>query len=320
MLSLAAFALSGCGGAPPQVSGIVAIADFETTACVPQEKTLQIRNNDTSEPQRVQGVMFEMGTNNDKFYKILEVSTASNVKKVVGNLAEEVLLPPGGVLSVKVAFNPKKTTAGDERQYTYLDFILNGPKLGVMQIELRGKAETAAPGCSADSGNARVFQVVSLKTILNDKDLTPNPSETDLDVTTQVKGDFKFNIDGEKVVLPLDGWPEITLQPPGQAAVPVKLDEDSPEGSFAGGELKIDDMTLAASGIPVGGVTITTGTVTISAADADGGSFSLTGSTFDETSGEMTLVVATPLTNAAFSSFPIFNGAFGAEIHLKEKK
>jgi hypothetical protein len=320
LTGLGALALSACGGSAPQVSGIVAKVSLETTACLPLEKTLKIRNNDSTEPQRVQGVMFELGTNNDKYYKITAVTVGSSVKKVVGNLEEEVLLPPGGIMAVKVVYNPKKVTVGDELQSTYLDFVLNGPKLGVIQIELDGKAPQALQGCGTASENERVFQVVDATTTINDKDLNPNPAVTALDVSTQVKGDFRFNIDGEKVTMTTDGWPEIDLKPPDQPEVPVLLGEDSPEGSFKDGDLTIDGLTLSASGIAIPDVTLTTGSATASASDADGGQFSITGKKFDESTGEMTLVLAVPLTENAFQGTAIFNGVLAAEIHLKEKK
>ena len=97
---------------------------FETSACQPLEKTLKIRNNDASQPQRVQGVLFELGTNDyDKnglqpdhlkagevythFYKIEDVTVNSTVKKAVAGEVDEVQLPPGAVMSIRVVYNPQ---------------------------------------------------------------------------------------------------------------------------------------------------------------------------------------------------------------------
>jgi hypothetical protein len=312
--------LAGCGGTPPQVSGIVALTTIETIACAPRKKTLKIRNTNASEPQRVQGVLFEMGTNEDKYFKINDVTVNGTVKKAVANLAEEIILPPGGTMAITVTYNPKAVTTGEEYHVTYLDLVLNGPKLGVMQIEIRGTAPTALEGCSPDLANATTFEVVSVTTVLDDVDLPDNPVEAPLDLNTQVEGDFKFIIDGDSVMLPAEGWPMITLKPPDTQDIPVTLSEDSPEGTFVNGVLTIEGMTLLASGIPLPNVTLTTGTALAEAADIEGGTLSRTGQAFDEATGEMTLVIALPLVNPAFSSYSISDGGFAAVIVLREKK
>ena len=188
--------LLSCGNRNVQISGIVAQASFETVACQPQEKTIKIRNNDTQEPQRVQGVLFELGTNNDKFFKVIEVSVNNNVKQAVGDLVEEVQMAPGSVLAVKVSYNPKKVTVGDETHATYLDIVLNGPKLGVMQIELLGKAPTALEGCGEGGGTGPEFDVVGVKTTLSHTGLGSNVV-SDLDIAANVQGTFQLNVDGE---------------------------------------------------------------------------------------------------------------------------
>jgi hypothetical protein len=318
MLCLVLLGAARCGTVP-QVSGIVAMTTIETVACQPRKKTLQIRNSNPTEPQRIQGVHFELGTNSKRFFKVEEVIANGRSKTAVENLVEEVMLPPGGHMDVVISYNPKVVTAEGEYHDTYLDVVLNGPRLGVMQIEIRGTAPTAMPGCSEDSGNARVFEVVKATTFIDDVDLADNPSVVELDLATQVQGDFKFIIDGDKVVLPFDGWPTVILVPPGQGDIPVTLSEDSPEGSFVDGQLTIEGITLLVTGVPLTDVTLTTGTASTEAADISTGTLSKTGVAFDEASGKMTLVLAMPLVHAAFESFPIFNGGFAAVIELKEK-
>ncbi len=316
-------ALSACGNRNVQVSGIVAIANFETVACVPQEKTFKIRNNDAAEPQRVQGVHFELGTNNEKYYKVVEVAANNKVKKAVGDLVEEIQLAPGAVMSVKVAYNPKATTSGEQRHRTYLDIVLNGPKLGVMQIELAGKAETAQEGCGADAGGDE-FEVLGVKTTLSHKDLPANVV-SDLNVATDVQGSFRINL--ETASIATSGWPTITFPLPEGSPISemeIKLAEDTPQGTFADGKLTIEGISVSGSNVVnLSGLTLTTESITIGsdrAPNVKDGTITFTGSALNETSGEMTLVIAAPLTVPPVDTVAqVGGGVFGMEIKLKKK-
>src|SRR5690606_13915817 len=110
-----------------------------------------------------------------------EVAVGNTVKQSVGNMVQEIIIPPGGIMTVKVSYNPKVVTSGEAYHNTYLDVVLNGPKLGVMQIELRGTAATAAEGCTTDGGNGQQFDVLAVRTTLSHSDLG-DPVVTDLNV------------------------------------------------------------------------------------------------------------------------------------------
>jgi len=317
--------VAGCAGEAPQVSGIVAKASFETVACQPQEKTLKVRNNNADEPQRVQGVLFELGTNPDKYFKVIDVTVNNKTKSAVNDLVEEIQLPPGGVMTVKVQYNPKKVTTGDEVHKTYLDVVLNGPKLGVMQIELDGTAPTALEGCGADSANAQEFDVIAVKTTLSHKDLPANVV-SDLDVATAVVGTFKLNVDGDKAVLPSTGWPTITFPLPAGSPISeleITLPDDSPEGTFIAGELVLEGLTFSGSNVVnLSDLTLTTGSLTITSEQAPnvaGGTITFTGSALND-AGEMTVVIAAPLTKPPVDTVAqVGGGVFGMEVKLKKK-
>lgn len=282
--------LVACGERVTQVSGIVAQASFETVACQPQEKTIKIRNNNTDSPQRVQGVLFELGTNPDRFFKIIEVRANNNVKQAVGDLVEEIQLPPGGILEVKVAYNPKRVTTGEETHATYLDIVLNGPKLGVMQIELLGKAPTALEGCGSTQGELQVFTVDHIKVTVKAASL-PNGefineipgsdidkpfqfSVTDDGVATLTSADFpNFNITGDAIP---GGKLQVTLP-------------DDTEGTFDGADLIFDPIVLSGGGVINVEGTMTTETVDVQN-DAGDISLSLTGSALAD--GKMKVVFA----------------------------
>lgn len=326
LLGLALLALAGCENRAPEISGIVAISNIETVACQPRNKTFKIRNNNDTEPQRVQGVLFELGTNEDKFFKILSVATNGTTKKVVGNLEEEILLSPGGVMEVKVQYNPKETTAEGEYHDTYLDVVLNGPKMGVMQIEIRGTAPTSLPGCTNDPTGGRVFKVLAVKTVLSHKDLGA-PVETDLDVATSVEGDLILNGPEDAVKILPEGWPTITFPLPDGAQIPeinILLSEETATSNFATGSLKFEDVMVEAPGVGVfPGLTLTTGSITLDSSQApnvSGGSITLTGSDLDS-DGKMTLVIASPLTRPPVDTEPkVGGGVFGVSLTVQEEK
>lgn len=316
--------LLGCGNRAPEISGIVAISKIETVGCQPRTKTFKIRNNNSSEPQRVQGVLFELGTNDEKFFKILSVTVNGTTREVSGDLEEEILLPPGGVMEVKVQYNPKETTAEGEYHDTYLDVVLNGPKMGVMQIEIDGTAPTKLPGCTNDPTGGRVFKIVGVKTVLSHVDLGA-PVETDLNVNTDVDGDLILSGEENAVKILPEGWPTITFPLPDGAPLPelnILLDEETTTSDFTAGALEFNDVTLSAPGVGVfSGLTLTTGSITIDSSQApnvSGGSITFQGADLDD-NGSMVLVVASPLTKPPVDTVEqVGGGVFGLVITVQE--
>lgn len=315
--------LAGCSGEAPQVSGIVAISNIETVACQPRNKIIKVRNNNTEEAQRVQGVYFEFGTNEDKYYKIIEVAANGQVKQAVADMVQEIILPPGGVLAVTVQYNPREITEGENYHDTYLDVFLNGPKLGTMQIELRGRAPTALAGCSKDTlAGGRVFEVIAAKTILSHTSLGPNV-ETVLDVNTDVEGNLVFLMDGDEATLTPDGWPTITFPlPPGNDLDELIITTTNDSISdFSSGSLDFQGLDFSGSQVVnLTNLNLTTGTVSIDSSQAPNvvdGSITFEGSDLTG-DGEMTLVVAAPLVGGILDSQEIAGGVFGLELTVKE--
>lgn len=314
----------------PQVSGIVAVSKIETIACVPREKTFKIRNNE-NEAQRVTGVYFEFGTNEDKYYKILNVHANGRDYSPNSNMVTDIILPPGAVLETTIEFNPRETTKTPENpgaEYAtlngYLSVMLGGPKLGVMQIEIQGMAPQTIEGCSKDTlENGRVFKVVAARTVLSHSDLG-EAVFSELDVSTGVNGDFVLLMDGDQATLTPEGWPTVKfpLPPNDQGIDEVDITLDS-EGTadFSGASLEFTGMTFVGSGfITLSNLTLTTGSVTVDSSQAPNvfdGSLTLQGSELDQ--GKMTLVVAAPLTVPPVDTIPsVGGGVFGLELELEE--
>ena len=302
----------------------MAIANFETPTCVAQSKTFQIRNQNSEEPQRVQGVMFELGTNDFdskghkpdtllpgedyfQYFKVEEVSVGKVVKSAVGNLVEEILLPPGGVMSVKVSYNPRVVTTGEGYHNTYLDVVLNGPKLGVMQIELRGKAPTATEGCGETQGDLKKFKVTKVKIQIEDVDQPNIPVQESTNITES----FQFAVEGSTARISKQDFPGIPVKTPSGEVTAVLADQTF-EGTFDGAKLEFSEITLSVLGsLEVKGK-LTTGTVDISSAD---GSLSVTGS--DLAGGKMKLVFGAVLPDNPLLQ-TLQGGVITAEIELEE--
>ncbi len=337
--------ISACSGTPLQLSGIVAIANLDTVACVPKAQIIQIRNSDTEQPQRVQGVHFELGTNDfDKegkkpgtlmpgedyfhYFNVDQVTVGNVTKAGVSNLVEEMILPPGGVMTIQVSYNPRAITQGEDYHNTYLDVVLNGPKLGVMQFELRGKALSAAPGCGETIGKVRPFQVLGVKTTLSHVDLG-QPVVTDLNVAEAVEGNFELNeLPDGKIVLTQTGWPRITFPLPEGAPIPdlsISLSSDSdPVTLGSDGKIAFEGLDFNGSNVvSLNNLKLTTDSITFTSAEApnvSGGSITFTGSALND-QGEITLVVAAALTVPPVDTTEkVGGGVFGMELTLKEIK
>src|SRR4030095_5481690 len=161
------------GGSGDQVSGIIAEAQFETVASSDLSKLIKVRNENTSQPQRIYGIHFEMGTNPNNYFKIEKATAGSTEFAATANVITEIIIPAGGVLEILTTYNPRAVTPAGQPHTAYMDIFLNGPKLGTLQVRLSGKAETAAPGCVAGgggSGTEHVFTVNAITVRIKDKD------------------------------------------------------------------------------------------------------------------------------------------------------
>ncbi|MFO1520102.1 MAG: hypothetical protein U1F57_10645 [bacterium] len=324
ILSILGFALTlvACSGGSDQVSGIMAEAQFLTSSCQPKSKTINIRNDNTAEPQRVQGVYFEGGTNqfgqgNSAYYKIENVTVNGNQFASTDGSVQEVIIPAGGVMAVKVTYKPKDLTAGSQRHTSYLDVFLNGPKLGIMQVKLSGESDGPTDGCGGPAGDVKKFSVTKADFDLNFADAPINGDFKRENL--QVTGDFQFTVDGSKAIMTKADFPKITLPLPNGVApissADITLADDTFEGTFDGTKLSFDNLTLVMAGIiNVPGVKLKAEALDVSGPK---GHLSLTGSALS--GGKMTVVIGVAIPSGIANLDSIAGGAVGLTLELQQK-
>jgi len=291
--------IHACSGGSNQVSGIVAEAQYQSGDCQPKTKLINVRNENTSEPQRIRGVYFELGTNNDNTYKINKVMVGENEFDAEASMVEEIIIPAGGVMSIQATYDPTANTNSGQFNTSYVDIFLNGPKLGIIQVRLKGEAS----GCtgSTPQGNAHVFNVSNLSVSI----LHSSQPGGKLDVDADVTGTFKFTEDsGAATILKAD-FPKITLHiPPDIDApihdLPVVLDDNSVTGTFASSDLEFDPFPLVAAGAVHVTGKLTTKHLTFTNTNA---SFDETGASLSSDGKTMKLVFASKLDDPNLSQF-----------------
>jgi len=302
--------LSACGGGQQQVSGIFAEAQFSTEACQPKSKIVTLRNDDTQNPQRVQGVSFEMGTNEDKFFKIDKVTIGGTDFTPSNEMVQDVIIPAGGVMSIQATYNPKRITPSGTRDTSYLDIFLNGPRLGIMQVRLSGEADTAAPGCgSGPSGTPHTFTVDKITVTINATSLAGGTFSNEI-TGSDITKPFKFTDDSGTATTLKDDFPNFNITGaalPG-GSIQVVLSDDT-NGTFDGSKLEFDPITFTA-----GGAISVTSKLTTDSVSASGsqGNINLTGSALS--AGKMKLVFAAKLDNPLLST--LNGGVVGFEMEL----
>lgn len=313
-LSFAFSAFSCGGGANEQLGGIVGEVRFNTQACVPQQKIIKIRNDDTSNPQRVMGVYFELGTNEKNYYKIDKVVVGGTEYQPDSNLAQEVLIPAGGIMSVYVTYKPRKITSGGNH-LSYLDLFLNGPKLGILQIKMNGEAATAAEGC-VDTGNEKKFKVTKVQPHIQDgQNIT-----VDANPITNITDGFKFSLsnDGE-VKIEKDGFPAISIPNPSGVDVKADLLDDTYVGTFTEADGKLDFPEVEIE-VAILNKTFETRLTTDTLQGSQGSvQMSLTGKPL-ASDGTMVVVLIAKLPTDIDQLENLKGGLFGAEIFLEEEK
>jgi hypothetical protein len=321
--------LSLACGRNTQISGIIAEAQFDTVACQPKAKIINIRNQNTSEPQRVRSIYYEKGTNAfganaEQYFKI--------EKAVIGNnefLAakpdkkdddpneiedEDMIIPAGGIMSIYTSYEPKAITQGDEGNVSYLDVFLNGLQLGTIQVRMVGKAETALPGCgSGPVGTPHNFNVTQITITIRNNSLVDSNGVIELPgETTQP---FSFVENSGEATLTKNGFPDITITGSNIPGGHTSVDLDSEVmGTSDGSQLEFSSVTLIVGGqIRVQGK-LTTESVSATNTQAPEG-IQLTGSRLS--GGNMTLVFAGKLDSDLLQS--LSGGVVGAKIELTEQ-
>jgi hypothetical protein len=196
-----------------------------------------------------------------------------------------------------------------------------------MQIELRGKAATAAEGCTTDGGTGQEFEVTAVRTTLSHKDL-PEPVVTDLVVADTVQGNLLLTeLSGGKVKILKNNWPKVTFPLPDGSpldSLEISLEEDTGEATLgADGALTFEDTAFNGSSvIHLTGLKLTTGSVTIDSSQAPnvhGGTVTFEGSPLSD-GGEIKLVVAAPLLGPPLEDTAnVGGGVFGMEITFQKK-
>ncbi|MBI2335952.1 MAG: hypothetical protein HYU97_04235 [Deltaproteobacteria bacterium] len=321
MWVLLLLALVACESSTNQVGGLIGQVNYQTFACLPQDQTLMVRNDNMQEPQRIQAVMFELGTNKDKFYKISKVVSNGVEYKSMGDIANEIIIPPGGTMEVTVTYKPRKVTFSPDTHVTYLDIVLNGPKLGILQLKLNGTAEKSLPGCGQSSGSE--FEVIDMTTyMIHEASFGSNNNKTKLGAEA-VEGNFSFELNEQKGTAKMteEGWPTVAIPlPPGQALSELKVDllVGEYEGTFDGVDLEIPGLILDIPAIAtIDGVTLTSKSVDLT---TEGGHLALTGSPLSG-ANDITLVLAVELEQTTFPALPedLNHAIFGAEIKLHKK-
>jgi len=290
------------------VSGIFAEAQFSTAACQPQSKMITFRNDDTRQPQRVMGIYFELGTNDQNLFKLDKAEVGNNEFKATASMVEEIIIPPGGLMSIQTTYTPKAITPSGSRDISYLDVFLNGPRLGILQVRLSGQADTLAPGCgTGPKGQTKSFTV---NKITISTDATGIGGRSDKEITN-VTDKLIITVDGTKALLTKDEFPNFSLDVPTVGSVGISLADDTLEGTTDGTNFSFDSATFSSTvGLSVAGK-MSTGHVEESNTN---GALSLDGSPLSPDK-KMSLVFVAKIPDAAPS---IGGGVIGAKFELTE--
>lgn len=280
-------------GKQEQMGGIVGEVKFNTQACVPQQKIINIRNDDTANPQRVMGVYFELGTNEQNKFKIDKVVVGSTEYEAAANFAHEVLIPAGGTMSIYTTYKP--TTVSTSSDVSYVDMFLNGPKLGILQIKVNGDAPSAAEGCGA--GEEFIFTITKATMQIS----MPGSAFDAFNSEVTASGNLKFLVAANgDATLDKAGFPKLTFESEALRSTPVnsnkldiELDNDTFGGTFSENKFTFDDLKLKAL-LPIAGVQLRTEDLTITG--DNGATLTLHGSALTD-SGDMKVVIGVKVQN-----------------------
>ncbi len=312
VLILASLA-TACGSRHDQIGGIMGEVKFNTLACVPQQKIVNIRNDDTTNPQRVMGVYFELGTNETHNYKITKVMVGSTEYDAVASLAQEILIPAGGIMSIHSTYNPKTATNGNAN-ISYLDVFLNGPKLGIMQIKMTGDAAPSAQTCTGGES----FRVTAIHVTIKASPKIPTDFTYDIPEGELTKPLIITGTGDNRLVSP-DNFPSFIIK---GSAIPaindggirVELSEDT-SVTYDGTTFNTDAATLKAAG-----AISVTGKWTSSTSAANGtapNTISLDGAALQD--GKMKLAYTAVLQSDTLASYGLNGGVVGFVMELTKQ-
>ena len=309
--------LVSCGGggaSNQQMSGVIAEANFSTAVGQPVSKIVNIRNEDTAEPQRVQSLAFEQGTNPTGFFTISKAVIGST--EYSGANLTNLVIHAGGTLSIYTTYNPRPDTRGNivTSAEAYISLFLNGPRLGIPQVKLNG---TTDPNSDVSvCGEEMDFKVDEVKLYVKQAGATSDPEPVSFSDADSHFTHLKIDVSGSIATISKINFPTLSFTPPGGThpynAAPVQNSEGvTPDAK----SFNFDNFT-----IKVAGAIDLVGKLTTGAASASNGGLSIskTGSPLDS-SNKMTLVFTAPIPNDAVSGITEARSLVGAVIAAEIK-
>lgn len=312
LLSFFILTLSACGGgggSDQQMSGVIAEAIFSTSVCQPKTKVINIRNEDTNEPQRVQKLDFEMGTNPTGFFTITKAMVGTT--EYAATDLNNIVIPAGGVLSIHSVYNPRPDVYGRivPSSTSYISLFLNGPRLGIPQIKLNGNTDPDSD--LSVCGEQMDFKVDEVKIYIKQAGASSDPEAISFPASSSNFSNLKVDVSGTSATITKVNFPTLNFTPPGGSSAYSAR----PEQNFEGTTPDAKAFTFENFTIEVASVIPLTGKMTTGVTTATNGSLSIskTGSPLDS-SNKMTLVFSAPIPNERVQGIPDARSLVGAVI------
>ncbi len=306
LVSFFILTLSACGGgggsSAEQLSGIIAEANFATSVCEPKAKIINIRNEDTNEPQRVQRLDFESGTNERGFFSITKAMVGTT--EYSGANLTNIVIPAGGVLSIHSSYNPRLDTYGNivPSSTSYISLFLNGPRLGIPQVRLVGSTDPNSD--PSVCGQILKFNITSVKLTANTP-ATPTGTAQDVPITNAT---LQIAVsDGVAIISKTD------LSTIDMLGFPANLDDGTFEGQFDGSKINFDRVSFN-----IAGAIHFVGKLTTETAEATNGSVTISKTGSALAAGRAKVVFAAAIPDAGAVPAAYQGGVVAVEIELQQ--
>ncbi|MBF0492860.1 MAG: hypothetical protein HQM15_08775 [Deltaproteobacteria bacterium] len=306
LLSLFIVSLAACGGSgggsDQQISGVIAEADFSTAVCQPATKIVNIRNEDLNEPQRVQSLGFELGTNPTGFFTISKAMVGST--EFTGADLTNIVIPAGGMLSIYANYNPRPDASGHiiPSATSYISLFLNGPRLGIPQIKLNGSTDPNSD--LSVCGQILKFNITSVKLTANTP-ATPTGTAQDVPVSGST---LQISVRDNVASISKNDLSTINM-----LGFPANLDDGTFEGQFDGSKINFDRVSFN-----IANAIHFIGKLTTDTATATNGSINISKTGTALASGHAKVVFAASIPNETVVPAQYQGGVVAVEIELQQ--
>lgn len=235
-LVLMMMSLQACGDSS-QSTGLLFSENYTTPICTPLQKSFSVLNDNRSEAQFIEEMSIDeiaAAGARTGYFRINQVTVGEGdrIQRYTGPRFQNILIPPGGTMSLQVTYNPRPVTLRlstspdpvrqiSNRVVARVNMQLRNSQTATRQIGLEGFTQG---GSEASCGTTFTFNVNRIRLHVK----TPAmPADQVTEIMPSTPTTILMNANGEEISLSQTDFPTIAVNIPGVMPLNAQMGADA---------------------------------------------------------------------------------------------